>query len=189
LAKARAAASPTVPAVRVDDNSPARAFVDELRPEAAPPRADGRVMMIAGPSQRGDVARPPSFPVAPPIMTSTSATDWAEARALAQRGRKRTIVGAVLLGVGGGVFVVGFVVLLSYLAAELRDFPAPPDNPDNAGAWAGLGVTLTGLAILFSGVPPMVLGRRDVRRARNRLRGISFAPSLSRVGASLSLSF
>jgi hypothetical protein len=146
----------------------------------------------------------------PPVPEVTAPPPWApyyiapgpspaQIDGLEQRGRRNKRTGAILMGTGGGIALIGTGLLIAGAESDSCDhhddfFHHHHDCSDSALSLAGATTTLLGLAALIPGVVIYVDGGRDMAKARNLRRlywgSASLRPTLGRntVGLQLQMS-
>lgn len=150
---------------------------------------------------------PPTVPMVPPTVIEPP--PWvpyyvvpgpspAQIDALEQAGRRRKRAGAILLGTGGAIAIVGTGLLIGGAWDDQGSCDWHTDHHhqhhhcgDSALSIAGATTTLVGLGAMIPGIVSYVSGGSDVARAR-RMRGyywgsVSLAPTLHPDGAGVKL--
>jgi hypothetical protein len=126
------------------------------------------------------------IPPPPPMGSSPQWMPNPEAQELMQRGRRKKLAGALLMGIGGGVLLTGTaLVAWTYSANECGQF-ANTRNCLNLPAFqAGALAMAVGFGALVVGIPIYVVGNAQVHRAQRMT--FSLLPAAG--GASLRMQY
>src|SRR5262245_53012158 len=123
---------------------------------------------------------PPPPPGAPQWMPNPEAQD------LLQRGRRKKLAGALLMGIGGGVLLTGTALAAwAYTANDCGQFANMRGCVNNPVFQTGAVAIAVGFGALIAGIPVYAVGAAQVRRAQRMSLTLMPAPG----GASLQMQY